>query len=234
MDVAHHLVGSPHVRRQQAEQFLVRSPRVVQLGDGNEEPFLEYLGRVCRQPTPPDVHGVTRVAEKADQAVAAERRRHHGEIVELAGGLPRIVRYEDVTGGQALRRERREEMVHRRGQRVDVAGRPGHRLRHHASAPIEQGVGEIAGLANDRRKGDPLQCLRLLADDADQIAPDDLKFDAVHRSPLGGHDAAGRVDLGMPARQNDDRGLAFFDDGRPGDRLTLCQLAAVIDRRAPD
>ena len=97
-------------------------------------------------------------------------------------------------GSSVCGRKRLDEMLAGGGERIDVAGRAGDGLRHHAAAPVEQRVGEVAGLAHDRAEGDALHRLRLLADDADQVAPDDLELDAVHaRSLLGGHDAAGRV-----------------------------------------
>ena len=78
------------------------------------------------------------------------------------------------------------------GQRIDVAGRAGVGLGHHAAARVEQAAGQVAGLAHDRAEGDALQRLGLLADDADQVRPEDLEFDAVHLSSsvVGGHDAA--------------------------------------------
>src|SRR3954468_11108077 len=67
-------------------------------------------------------------------------------------------------------------------KRVDVAGRSGDRLRHHAAAAIEQRIGQVSGFAHDRREGDALQRLGLLAHNADEIAPNDLELDAIHVS----------------------------------------------------
>ena len=69
---------------------------------------------------------------------------------------------------------------------------------------IEQRVGEIAGLAHNRAECDALQRLGLLADDADQVAPEDFKLDAIHHAhPLTRHDAAGVVDRRMPVGEDD-------------------------------
>jgi hypothetical protein len=65
-------------------------------------------------------------------------------------------------------------------QRIDVAGRAGIGLRHHAPAPIEQRHRKIAGLAHDRAEGDALQRLGALVDDADQVGPEDFELDAIH------------------------------------------------------
>ena len=122
-----------------------------------------------------------------------EDRRQHGDVEEVPGRQPRIVGDEHVAGLERLRRERLDEVLAGGGQRVDVAGRAGDGLRHHAAAPVEQRVGEVAGLAHDRAEGDALQRLGLLVDDADQVAPEDLELDAVHlHLLLRRHDAAGR------------------------------------------
>ena len=67
------------------------------------------------------------------------------------------------------------------GQRIDMSGRAGDGLSHHAALGVEDRGGEIAGLAHDRAEGDALQRACLLAHRADQIAPEDLQLDAVHR-----------------------------------------------------
>ena len=83
--------------------------------------------------------------------------------------------------GSSLFGEDAHEMRAGDGQRIDVAGRAGVGLRHHAAAPVEQRAGQIAGLAHDRAEGDALQRLGALGDDADQVGPEDFEFDAVHR-----------------------------------------------------
>src|ERR1700730_14431557 len=50
------------------------------------------------------------------------------------------------------------------------------------AAAIEQGIGEVPRLTHNGAEGDALQSLGLLADNADEIAPDDLELDAVHVS----------------------------------------------------
>src|SRR6185437_10251637 len=90
--------------------------------------------------------------------------------------------------------------------------------------------GEIAGLAHDRAEGDAFQRLGLLADRADQVAPEDLQLDAVHGLFPRRHDAAGFVDARAPARKDDDRRLALLDERRAGNHLAEGQSRAIIDR----
>ena len=75
----------------------------------------------------------------------------------------------------------------RERERVDVAGRAGHRLRHHPGPAVEHGVGEVAGLPDDRAEGGPLQRLGLLVDRGDQALPQHLELDGVERA--AGHGA---------------------------------------------
>ena len=72
-----------------------------------------------------------------------------------------------------------EDRAHGHRQRVDVAGRAGDRLGDHPAAPVEHGVGEVAGLAHDRAERRPLQGLGLLVDGGDQALPEDLQLDRV-------------------------------------------------------
>ena len=108
------------------------------------------------------------------------------------------------------------------GQRVDVAGRAGDGLGDHAAARVEQAAGQVAGLAHDRAEGDPLQRLGLLADDADQVRPEDFELDAVHaHAPVRPSPSTQPIPstTAVPARRQDDGGLALLDDRRAVDAL---------------
>src|SRR3974390_2947722 len=119
-------------------------------------------------------------AEEADQPILVEGGQHDRDIEEVPRREPWIVGDENIAGRKCLGRKRLDEVLSGSRQRVDMTGCAGHCLRHHTAATIEQSVGEIAGLAYDRAKGDALKRLCLLTDDADEIAPEDFKLDAVH------------------------------------------------------
>jgi hypothetical protein len=191
VDVAQHLFGRAHVGRDQVDQGLVRRPRVVQLGDRDEQPLLEHLARIGRQPAAADVDRVTRAAEEAHELAAVERGTDDREVVELARRLPRIVRDQHVAGRQLIRRVDRQEVLHRRRERVDVTRCAGVRLREHPAARVEERRGEVAGLAHDRREGRAHEGRRLLVHHGDEPRPEDLEGDRVqrrlsHRSPPPG------------------------------------------------
>src|SRR4029079_3996970 len=84
-----------------------------------------------------DIDDVAGRGEERDHLAAPEGRRDEGEVVQVAGALPRIVGQEDVAflhggGGEAV-----EEVVDGARHRVDVAGRAGHGLRQHGAAQVE-------------------------------------------------------------------------------------------------
>ena len=111
--------------------------------------------------------------------VAVEDRRQHRDVEEMPGREPGVVGDQHVARLDAVVEAAHQVRAGER-QRIDVAGRAGIGLRHHAPAPIEQRAGEIAGLAHDRAEGDALQRLGPLVDDADQVGPEDFELDAVH------------------------------------------------------
>ena len=127
-----------------------------------------------------DVGVVDGRADIGEDAVAVEDRRQHGDVEEVPGRQPGIVGDDHVAGLEIVGEDANEMRAGNR-QRIDVAGRAGVGLRHHAAAPVEQRAGEVAGLAHHRAEGDALQRLGALGDDADQVGPQDFELDAVHR-----------------------------------------------------
>src|SRR5262249_4665876 len=118
--------------------------------------------------------------EETNDAVAAPRRYEHGDVEQLARGLVRIVRDEDVARFDRVQRVLLEHLPARDGKRVDVTGRARNRLRDHPAATVEQRVREVARLAHDGAERRALQRLRLLVDRADQALPEHLERDRVH------------------------------------------------------
>ena len=76
-------------------------------------------------------------------------------------------------------------MPHRGRHRVDVAWRPGHRLRQHPSIQIEHAGRDIARLPRRGAERGAHQCLSLLLDNRKQPVPHDLHFDLGDIPPVG-------------------------------------------------
>ena len=114
---------------------------------------------------------MTGIGEKSYEAPVAEDGGRDGDVVELGGGLPRIVGDEHVSRMQALRRERLEKMPHPGRHGVDVAGRSRDGLRDHAASTVEDAGGEISRFAHDRSKRRPHERRGLLVHDTHQSVP---------------------------------------------------------------
>ena len=178
-EVAEHRVGRAHVGADHGVQDLARLAALVELERRNPEAFLMHVARAGADAVAADIGVVNGRADIGDHFVAVEDRREHGNVEEMPGRKPGIVGDQHVAGDDAIV-ETPDQMGAGDRQRVDVAGRAGIGLRHHAPAPVEQCAGEIAGLAHHRAEGDALQRLGALIDDADQVGPEDFQLDAVH------------------------------------------------------
>src|SRR3712207_2129352 len=100
-------------------------------------------------------------------------------VVEVARGLPRVVRDEGVAGPEGLRGERLQKVVGARRHRVHVTGGAGNGLGDHPAAAVEEAGREVTGLAHHAREGGPHQRTGLLLDHRDQPVPEDLQQDRV-------------------------------------------------------
>ncbi len=74
-----------------------------------------------------------------------------------------------------------------------MAGRAGHRLRHHAPVQVEDSCGQITRFTYSRRERGADHRLRLLLHDGDQAVPHDLPLDLRQRAGLVSHQAVSRV-----------------------------------------
>ena len=217
-------------------QDLARLAALVELERRNPQAFLVDVARAGADAVAADIGVMDGRADIGDDPVAVEDRGQHGDVEEVPGREPGIVGDQHVAGSDAVV-EAADQVGAGERQRVDVAGRAGIGLRHHAAAPVEQRHREIAGFAHDRAEGDALQRLGALVDDADQVGPEDFELDAVHDDQSfgnpSGDDAADLVDRRRPARRDGGGGLAFLDDRRAGDGLPGRERLAVVDRASP-
>ena len=180
-EVAENRVGRAHVRADHRMQDLARLAAPVELERRNPQALLVHVAGAGADAVAADIGMVDGRADEGDRLVAVEDRRQHGDVEEMPGRQPRVVGHQNVARLDAV-----VEPAHQMGagdrQRIDVAGCAGIGLRHHAPAPVEQRAGEVAGLAHHRAERDALQRLGPLADDADQVRPEDFELDRVHGS----------------------------------------------------
>ena len=91
-------------------------------------------------------------AKNADQLAVQEGRRHHGDVVQVAGALPGIVGDVGVALEHIVARDFVDEMQHGLGHGVHMAGRAGHRLRQHLAARVEHAGRQVAASRTEVEK----------------------------------------------------------------------------------
>ena len=79
----------------------------------------------------------------SDGAPKLENWSDDSEIVNLPGGLPRVIRDQHIASAQCLWRKHFHKMLHARRHCVDMARSASHRLGHHARPLIEYTAGQI-------------------------------------------------------------------------------------------
>ncbi len=172
--------GIAYVRTQDVEQCLVGLASAEQVADRQVDAFLEDLRAVGPEAEAADVGDVRGGREQRNRLAAVKHGRDNGEVIEMPGAVPRVVRHEHVAGLERVDRMLVEEEADTRRHRVDMAGRAGHGLGEHASSCVEHARGKIARFANRRRERRAHQRLCLFLDDGEQAVPHDLQVDAVH------------------------------------------------------
>ena len=196
VNVAFELERLAHVPAHHLQQVLVDPALAAERHDRDVETLLEHGARIGPEAAPADVDHVGGAGEGADHPAFAEHRRHHREVVQVAAGEPRVVGDVDIALAHDLVGVAGEEVLHRNGHRVDVAGRAGDRLGEHPALGVEDAGGEVACLAHGGAEGGAQKRLRLLLHHRDQAVPHDLRLDlcepglgrAVHQasSPCAG------------------------------------------------
>ena len=183
--------------------------------------------------------------EGADHPAFAEHRRHHREVVQMAAGEPRVVGDVDIALAHDLVGVAGEEVLHRNGHRVDVAGRAGDRLGEHPALGVEDAGGEVARLAHGGAEGGAQKRLRLLLHHRDQAVPHDLRLDlcepgvgrAVHQAssplcrPAFHHDRSQQIDRSGEGRAHHCRGVSLDDKRRPVYTGAGGEIRAAVERR---
>ena len=256
MYVADHLVGLPDVAAHDVHHVPVEPPPLGPPHDRYPETLLVQLARVGSEAPSADVDHVRCRGEEADEgpglvavraagpvrAVLEEHRSGHGDVVEVAGALPRVVGEVHIAGAHALGPDLVDEVAQGGSHGVDVARRPGDGLGDHAALRVEHSRREVAGLPHRRRERGPHQGQGLLFDHGDQAVPHDLHGDLVLGAEgrpaqgrvtgvlSGSRDPEGQVGLdhrGVPGSDHR-RGLVLDDQGRAGHGVTGRKFGALV------
>ena len=177
--VADNLPGAADVSLYDREQILVRTTPTEKLEDREPQALLEDILGFGRHRPPAYVDGVTGIGEEGDRFPVTKDGGHHSQVVEVSGGLPRIVGDEDIPGIHSLPRDLHKELPNALRRRVDMPRRPAHGLGQHPTLDIEDGCREILSLAHHRREGGTNEGGSLLVHDGDQPVPQHLKQDGV-------------------------------------------------------
>ena len=147
-----------------------------QVGNRDLQAFLEQIVGVRAKAAAADVGNVAGGRKQGHARTRLKNRRHHGEIIEVAGAIPGIVGQQHVARLQRRQRIAGEELAHGGGHGVDVSRGSGNCLGEHAAGGVEHAGRQIARLPHHGGERGAHQCLRLLLDDGQQAVPDQLGF----------------------------------------------------------
>ena len=148
VDVADQLIRLAHIAPDDPHQRRIYLARIGELHDRQVDPFFVDARRIRAKAASADVDDMRGAGKKPDQLAAVKGRRDHGDVMQMAGALPRVVGDIDVTLEDVLPPDAPDEMRHRVGHGVDVAGRAGDRLRQHLTVGVIDASREIPRLAH--------------------------------------------------------------------------------------
>ena len=117
------------------------------------------------------------VGEQADDGAVVEGGCDDGQVVQVTGAEPGIVGDVVIARLHRVGGKFAQEMADAFRHGVDVTGRAGDRLRHHASVQVEDAGGKVAGLAHRGGERGADHGLRLFLHHRDQAVPHDLAVD---------------------------------------------------------
>ena len=177
MDVTDDLVFFAHIDADDVHQVVVEFASVGPLHDRDSEAFFVDLACLGPIPSAADIDHMGGGSEESDEFVLDEHWRGHGDVVEVAGALPRIVREIDVTGVDAFGPDVVDEVGHCSRHRVDMAGCAGHGLGDHAALAVEDACGQVASFSHRCAERGADQGHGLFFEDRDKPVPHNLKVD---------------------------------------------------------
>src|SRR3546814_1673058 len=120
----------------------------------------DWSADVCSSDLAADVDEMAGAGEQRHRLALPEGRGDDRQVVQMAGALPRIVGDEGVALAHRRDGKAVDEVLYRQRHGVDVAGRPGDRLRQHAAFSVEDACGNVARFARRRAERGTDQGLR--------------------------------------------------------------------------
>ena len=180
VQVADHLPGFAHVVAHDVQQVLVDHAPFSELHDGDEKPLFVNLGGVRSVTAAAHVDHVGCAGEEGDQVAVSEHRVDHGEVVQVAGALPRVVGDVRVALVDPVRADVFDEVDDRCGHGVDVAWGAGDRLGDHPALSVVDAGRQVAGFADTGAKRRAHQGQRLLLHDGNEPVPHHLVTKLAH------------------------------------------------------
>ncbi len=175
------------------EEGLVRPALLEALDDRDVHAFFEHRAAFRSHAEAADVDDVRRVGEQTDDVAVVKSRGDNRQVVQMASAEPGVVGDVVIARLHGRGRELAQEVADAFGHRIDVAGRAGDRLCHHASREVEYAGREIAGFAHGGGEGGADHRLRLLFDHGDQAIPHDLAMDLCQGVGFVRHQVVSRV-----------------------------------------
>ena len=142
------MIGFAHVAAHDPQKRLVYGAAVRKTHDWNVQPLFVDAMRIGPKPTPANIDDMGGTGEEAHQFIAMKHGRDHGEIVQVAGPLPRVVGDIDVALGHGIAPDAANEMSDCIGHCVDVARRARDRLGQHPALRIIDASRQIPGLSD--------------------------------------------------------------------------------------
>ena len=109
---------------------------VETLHDRDVHALLEHRASLRPHTQSTDIDDVSGVREQSNDLLVMEGRTYNGQIMQMAGAEPRIVRDIMVARAHCVNGKFLQEMADALRHRVDMAWRAGYRLRHHAALKI--------------------------------------------------------------------------------------------------
>ncbi len=197
IDIADHLHRLANIGADHRQQVLVHLAGTREPQQRDEQTLVVDLPAFRRLADAAHIDQMRRAGEQRHDAPVHEGRRHHDQIVEMAGALPRIVGDVDIAFLHLGDREHVEEMPDRTRHGVDVTRRAGDRLRQHPALQVEHAGGDVAGLARRGAEGGAHQGLCLLLHHGQQTVPHDLEFDL--RDVPARHASISSITMSSPA-----------------------------------
>ena len=161
---------------------LIRRAGIEAFHDGDIEPLFKNAAPFGPHAKPANINDMRGIGEKPDDLAAAKGGGDHGQVMQMPGRQPGIIRDVVIPRLHIGRREFRQEVTDRFRHRIHMARCARHSLGQHAPLQIKDAGGKITRFAHRGAEGSADHGLRLFFDHRDQAIPLDLALDCRQRA----------------------------------------------------